>query len=192
MRVLLVIGLLVAVSSLAVGQPRPMDRRSGPDPTADRRAAIKQRIRVLRAATLTEELELDEKTLSRLLPTLARWDDVTEDLLKKRVDIQTRIEAANPAKDPKGVDRLIDEAVANQKSFWDLEAKRLSELRKILTPGQVARLLIVLPNFERRIQNQLRRAMANASRRGGGPRRGDPLDEDDEDIVDPRMQRRGR
>ncbi len=188
----LVVLLVLTLSSMvsdAIAQPR----RGGPDPTADRRAAIKQRIRVLRAATLTEELKLDEKTLSRVLPALAKWDDVTEDLLKKRVDIQTRIETADPVKDPKAVDRLIDEAVANQKAFWDLEEKRLAELRKILTPGQTARLLIVLPAFERRIQNQLRRAMSNfANRRGGGGRAGGGADLDDDEEDGPPPRRGGR
>jgi hypothetical protein len=187
MRVLLLLLGLLTLSTIADAQPR--DRRGGVDPAADRRAAIKQRIRVLRAATLTEELKLDEKALSRVLPTLAKWDDVTEDLLKKRVDIQQRIENADPTKDPKGVDKLIDEAIANQKAFWDLEEKRLAELRKILTPGQTARLLIVLPAFERRIQNQLRRAMANAARRGVGPTRGGDLDDDDDDGDDLRRRR---
>jgi hypothetical protein len=183
MRVVLLL-LILLVSSVAVAQPR--DRRGG-DPAADRRAAIKQRIRVLRAATLTEELKLDEKALSRVLPVLAKWDDVTEDLLKKRVDIQTRIEAAN-GKDPKATDKLIDEAVANQKAFWDLESQRLAELRKILTPGQTAKLLIVLPQFERRIQNQLRRALSNAQNRRGG-RGADPTFDDDDDDMTPRRGR---
>jgi len=168
-----VVGFLL-MSSLAIAQPR-----RGPDPAADRRTAIKQRIRVLRAATLTEELKLDERTLTRVLPVLAKWDDVTEDLTKQRFDIQQRLDAAD-AKDPKAADRVIDEAVANQKAFWDLEEKRLAELRKILTSGQTARLLVVLPAFERRIQNQLRRAMTNANRRGrGGSALEDEGDEDD-------------
>lgn len=177
--------LILLMSSVAVAQPR--DRRGGPDPAMDRRASIKQRIRVLRAATLTEELKLDEKALSRVLPVLAKWDDVTEDLLKKRVNIQTRIEAAD-GKDPKATDKLIDEAVANQKQFWDLETQRLVELRKILTPAQTAKLLIVLPQFERKIQNQLRRALSNAqNRRDNGPRA-----PDDDDDFDDFPARRGR
>jgi len=154
---LMMVWVLVIGMPLAAAQPRG-DRR-GDQHSLDRREAIKKRIRVLRAATLTDELDLDEKALSRLLPTLAKWDDLTEDLLKKRIDIQRRLNAADAVKDPKGVDKMIDEAVANQKSFWDLEEKRLAELRKILTPGQIARLLIVLPEFERKIQNQLRRAI---------------------------------
>ena len=65
---------------------------------------------------------------------------------------------------PRDVDRAIDDAVAIQKSFRDLEDRRLAELRKILTPQQTAKLLIVLPEFERKIQNQLRKAIVAAAR----------------------------
>jgi len=190
MRALLV---LVLLGGAALAQPAP---GPGPakrnDPIADRRAEVKKKIRVLRAATLTDELKLDEKTLARLLPALAKWDDVTEDLLKKRVDITRRLADADSVKDPKAVDKLVDEAVANQKAFWDLEDKRLAELRKILTPGQTARLLIVLPQFERRIMNQLRRAMNAGAGRAAG-RRGVPQPDDDDDFdIDPQPRGRGR
>jgi len=174
-RAALVMFVVVALGSVAVAQPAP--RR---DPAADRRADIKRKIRVLRAATLTDALRLDDKTLARLLPVLAKWDDVTEDLLRKRVDIQHRLDAVDSVRAPKVVDKLIDDAVANQKAFWNLEEKRLVELRKILTPGQTARLLIVLPRFERRIQNQLRRALANGAARRRGARRNVEVDDDDD------------
>jgi len=176
---LMVVWVLVIGMPLAAAQPRG-DRRD--QHSLDRREAIKKRIRVLRAATLTDELNLDEKSLSRLLPTLAKWDDVTEDLLKKRIEIQRRLNAADAVKDPRGVDKMIDEAIANQKSFWDLEEKRLAELRKILTPGQIARLLIVLPEFERKIQNQLRRAITR------GRNAVDDRDDTDPDDAPPRRR----
>jgi hypothetical protein len=50
--------------------------------------------------------------------------------------------------------------------------------------------LIVLPQFERRIQNQLRRAMANFANRRGGGRAQDPPDDDEDDFAAP--PRRGR
>jgi hypothetical protein len=185
MRKALVILLLLATAAGA----QPRDPR-GPAPvlSADRREAIKKRIRVMRAATLTDELNLDEKALSRLLPVLSKWDDVTEDLLRKRVDLQRRLTAPDAAKDPRALDRVIDEAVANQKAFWDLEDKRLAELRRILTPAQIARLLIVLPAFERKIQNQLRRAI---NRRGGaGSGAGAAEDDDIEPDEAPAPRRR--
>jgi hypothetical protein len=184
MRAVVVLVLTLLATGLASAQQPRGDRRGD-----DRREAVKKRIRVLRAATLTDELNLDEKGLSRLLPVLAKWDDVTEDLLKKRVDIQRRLAAADGVKDPKVVDKLIDEAVVNQKAFWDLEDKRLVELRKILNPAQIARLLIVLPAFERKIQNQLRRAInrRDASDRGAA---GGGDDDDDLDLDQPRPRNR--
>ena len=147
----------------------------------DRREAVKKQIRALRAYTLTEELTLDEVTAAKLFPVLAKWDDVTDKLLVTRVDLTQRLRAAEQLRDPKAVDRLIDEAVANQKAFWDLEDKRLVELRKILTPAQTAKLLVVLPAFERRIQNQLKRAI---SRRGGAPGRAGRRNDLERDLDD--------
>ena len=171
--VVTVLALLVAASPLGA-QPR----RGGPGQgqgQLDRREKIKQRIRAMRAYRLTEALALDEQTAGKLFPTLARYDDETDKLLEKRVDLVKRLRAVDQIKDPKQIDRLIDEAVGVQRAFWELDEKRLVDLRKILTPAQIAKLLIVLPEFERKIQNQLRNAIAK-------PKKGAPADELDDDV----------
>jgi Spy/CpxP family protein refolding chaperone len=204
MRSWLVCFLLALTVGVAAAQPAPGPApRVGPQ--ADRREEVKKKIRAMRAYTLTEELALDEKTAAKLFPVLARWDDVTDKLLQQRVDIMQRVAAAGGASgaDPKVLDKLIDEVVANQKGFWDLEEKRLAELRKILTPAQTAKLIVVLPAFERKIQNQLRRAMrrgAAAARRGMDRavdrtmRPGGTLDDEDDfdedDFEEPAPRRR--
>lgn len=183
MRALLI---LIFLTGVVHAQPR------GPGASAqDRREAVKKKIRAMRAYTLTEELSLDEKAATKLFPILARWDDVTDKLLVQRVEIQRRLNSG-AAIEPKLLDKLIDEAVANQKAFWDLETQRLAELRKVLTPAQTARLLVVLPAFERKIQNQLRRAInrrGNATRQAPG-RDADDMEEDDLDTEDVPVQRR--
>ena len=161
MRLLLVVIVLLAgLPTVAAAQPR-----GGPGAQQQRREAVKKKIRAMRAYTLTEELAIDEQTAAKLFPVLAKWDDVTDKLIQQRLDIQRRMAAAQ-AGDPKALDRIIDEAVANQRALWDLEDKRFAELRKILSPAQTARLIVVLPAFERKIRNQLRRAGA---RRGARP-----------------------
>lgn len=186
MRWLIVLLAFLLAIPTAFAQPR------GGRTPAERREAVKKKIRALRAYTLTEELALDEKTAAKLFPVLARWDDVTDKLLVQRANITRQLATAGASKDPRAVDKLIDDAVANQKAFWDLEDKRLAELRKILTPAQTARLIVVLPAFERRIQNQLRRVIQN--RRGGAAL--DDLDyaPDDDDAQSPpgRPMKRGR
>lgn len=153
----------------AVAQPNGGNQR--PVDPAVRRERVKKRIRAMRAATLVTELQLDEQAAGKLFPVLGRYDDEFEKLLLARADIQRRLgEAAD--KNAKQIDKIIDEAVANQRAFWDVEDKRLGELRKILTPVQTARLMIVLPALERRIQNQLQKAIGAAGGPGGPKGRG--------------------
>ncbi len=150
---------------------------AGPAGLDARRERIKKRIRALRAYTLTEELDLDEQTAGKLFPILSRYDDDFDKLLQQRAEIVRRLDRTKSVKDPTAIDREIDAAAANQRAFWDLESKRLVELRKILAPAQTARLLIVLPALERRIENQLRKAIESAKAGPGGP-----AGNDDDDI----------
>jgi hypothetical protein len=171
---------LAFVTALPVVHAQP-----GLGPTAaDKREKIKKKIRALRAYTLTEELSLDEVSAGKLFPVLAKYDDELDRLLVQRADLERRLKAAGDVKDPRALDKLIDEAVANQRAFWDSQDRRLVELRKILTPAQIARLLVVLPALERKIQNQLQRAIRGRGA-GAGRRAADDTDDDD-DVAPPR------
>lgn len=194
MRRLLLVLLALALAAPSAGaQPRGAGPAPAPAPApnAQRREEIKKKIRSLRAYALTTELVLDEKTGGRVWPVLAKYDDEIDKLLQQRVDVQRRLDAADQLRDPKAQDRLIDEAIANQKAFWSVEERRLAELRKILTPAQTTRLLVVLPAFERKIQRQLRRAIVKRTPAPQDPESG--VDDLDEDEGDPpaRGRRRG-
>jgi hypothetical protein len=169
--------ILVVLLALFVAAPVFAQPAGAP---VDRREKIKKKIRALRAYTLTEELALDEATAGKLFPLLARYDDEFDKLLGARVDLQKRLSTADQLKDPKQIDKLIDEAAANQRALWDTESKRLAELRKILTPAQVARTVVILPALERKIQNQLRRAA----------RKGARMDDDADGVDDVRPQKK--
>lgn len=158
--------------------PGPAERRN-----LERREQIKKRIRAMRAYTLTEELALDEQTAGRLFPVLARYDDETDKLLERRVELQRRLRRADTMRDPRAIDRLIDDAVGNQRSFSELEDRRIADLRKILTPVQTAKLLIVLPALERKIETQLRKAITERAGRPGAPAA--PAQADDDDDLQP-------
>ena len=193
----LVLMLLLVFSSTAIAQAPPQRG-------VDRREKIKQRIRALRAYTLTEQLQLDEATAAKLFPALQKYDEEFDKLLLARADIQRRLETSESLTDPKQLDKLIDEAVANQRALWDTEEKRLVQLRKILTPAQTARVLVVLPAMERKIQNQLRNAVQKPRGRAAPPadpknpfdrdRLGDPFDDDvpPEERAPARGRGRGR
>lgn len=188
MRALLVALAILLAAPVASAQPQPQPAA----PNAQRREEIKKKIRTLRAYALTTELSLDEKTGGRLWPVLAKYDDEIDRLLQQRIDVQRRLANARQLRDPRSQDKLIDDALANQKAFWSVEERRLAELRRILTPGQTTRLLVVLPGFERKIQRQLRRAIVRRTEQLPGDR--DDADDDDlrDDEPPPPPARRGR
>jgi Spy/CpxP family protein refolding chaperone len=191
----LVLAVALALPAIAVAAPPGLTPPTSGPGSAQKPApgggggaadAVKKRIRALRASTLIDELQLDEATAGKLFPIFGRYDDETEKLLKTRQDIQRRLANAGDLKDDRAIDKLIDEAQANQRAFWDLETARLADLRKVLTPAQSARLVVVLPALERKIQNQLRKALNQAKRKqqkqqNGGGRNAPRDDEDDDD-----------
>jgi len=195
---LVIPGLLLGLAPPASAQPRrgdgagPGERR--PLDSHDRREQIKKKIRALRAYTLTDELQLDEQTAARLFPLLSRYDDDFDKLLEQRVNVQRRLKYVDTVRDPRAIERLIDEAIANQRGFWDLQDKRIQALRKILTPAQTAKLLVALPALERRIENQLRKAIVQR-RPGNGPAAGAVDDDDDpeaDEVAPPKQRLRRR
>jgi len=183
---LAVVVLGVGLAHPAGAQPRRGERgpdaseRRGGERAAERREQIKKKIRAMRAYTLTEELALDEPTAGRLFPVLSRYDDQTDKLLERRLDLQRQLRHADSLRDPRAIERLLDEAVANQRGFWDLEDKRIAELRKVLTPVQAAKLLVVLPALERKIQGQLRKAIVKRHKASPDTTPDDDLDDDQE------------
>jgi hypothetical protein len=177
----IVLAIALGVPTIADGQPNPQQQQ------INRRERIKKRIRALRAYTLTEELSLDPPTAEKLFPVLNKYDDVFDKLLVARAELGKRLAAASNGRDPQEANKAIEDAIANQRAFWDMEDKRLAELRKILSPQQIARLLVVLPPLERKIENQLRNAIAG---KGPGANRPPPDDADDiEDLAPPRRNR---
>jgi hypothetical protein len=179
---LIAILALGLVSPIAEAQPRGRGGdRAGVTPV-ERRERIKKRIRALRAYTLTDELDLDEAGAGKLFPILAKYDDEIGKVLVERAKLRQSLAAAIAKRNPKATDRAIDDLVANQKAIWAIDEKRFAELRKVLTPTQAGRLLVVLPALERKVQNMLSRAVAGG-RAGGRAGRGRARDDEDDDEL---------
>jgi hypothetical protein len=183
--ILVACSLSTAAWAQAPGQTPPKPNKQQQQ-RETKRERVKKRIRALRAYTLTEELGLNETDAGKLFPVLSKFDDDFDRLLTERQQLQQQLDGAGNLKDKRAIDKLIDQALANQRATWDVEDKRIAEIRKILTPAQVARMLIVLPALERRIQNQLRNAVGKMKNGGGGGKRQQMEDDDDvDDDVEP-------
>lgn len=183
----IVIVLLASTAAFAQapGQtpPRPPAGMGAPGPATatpreTKQERVKKRVRMMRAMALTEELGLDSAGAGRLFPLLEKYDAEFDRLLVERGQLVHQLDTAD-GRPAKQIDKLIDDSLANQRKFWDLEDRRIADLRKILTPAQVARVVVVLPVLERKIQNQLRNAVRPGARRGNkNAQSGEPDDDD--------------
>jgi Spy/CpxP family protein refolding chaperone len=163
------LALSVATTASGVAAADPQRRPPGPPAHAqahvgDRRAPeqlrkeVLDRMRALRAWKIVEELKLDETTSAHLFPILARYDDQELALAAERRDIAEEIRTllAAPRPDDTRLTAAINRMVVNREKRHAMKDERLKELRKVLTPVQQAKLVLLLPRLEREFAQFIR------------------------------------
>jgi Spy/CpxP family protein refolding chaperone len=160
MRRLCVIFGLLLLAGTAAAQP---GRGGGQRGKLER---IRQHISTMRAHRLTEALQLDEPTAGRLFALLGQYDDQFAQLLRQGGELrrELRAELSGGGADDAKVNRLIDGLLGNQRAMWKLQDDRFAAVRRVLTPAQAAKALIVLNEIDRAIGKQIRRAMKRGRR----------------------------
>ncbi|MBL8623136.1 MAG: hypothetical protein JNK64_17600 [Myxococcales bacterium] len=175
----MLVGVLVVAGLVAPAEARP--DRGGPQVAqkgpgnGGKRDKVKQRIRIMRAMVLTEQLDLDEATAGKLFPVLDKYDEVLAKLLAERAALRDKLATARTAHKAADITAALDQLVANQRARWTAEEQRFADLRAVLTPEQAATLLDLLPEVDRKILRGLRGARLDAP-----------------DEAAPRGRRRGR
>jgi Spy/CpxP family protein refolding chaperone len=150
----------------ALGQtPPPASSRppaASPAPAApDARSAeqlrkeVLERMRALRAFKIVEELKLDENASARLFPVLAKFDEKEMVLASERRDIirDLRAEVESPRPDDARIGKAIERLLANRARRHQLHDEQIKEVRRVLTPVQQAKLVLLLPRLERDFAN---------------------------------------
>jgi Spy/CpxP family protein refolding chaperone len=154
-----------AVPPPPAGAPIPGDGRT-PDQL---RGEVLERMRALRAWRIVEALRLDEATSARLFPILSKYDEREMSLAIDRRDIartlRAEVQSSRPdeARIKAGIDRLL----ANRERQRAMEDERVKELRKVLTPVQQAKLMLLLPRLENEFARRVRQAAEAQGQLGG-------------------------
>jgi hypothetical protein len=169
------LGLLLA-GATARAQPKPAPVAPVPPVTDQRtpeqlRKEVLDRMRALRAFKIVEALKLDEATSGRLFPILARYDDKEMAIAAERHalmhELREETEVAHP--DDARLTATLNKILANRAKQRALRDDRVKDVRKVLTPLQQARLVLLLPRLERDFAGWIH----EASGRGGPPSLGD-------------------
>jgi predicted transcriptional regulator len=143
-----IVGMLLALAGPAAAKP------------GDLRDRVREKIKVLRVTRLVEALDLDERTATRLMPLVNKaYDDIAEiarDAGELRRSLRKLVDAAST--DAVQINGLVDRLIADKLKMDQLENDLFREVRKVLSPAQVGRLVLVLPEINREITQQIRRA----------------------------------
>ena len=124
------------------------------------RAELRERVRQAVVQRLSQQLALDA-------PTAARFDQVTKAIDDQIAGVQADNRRAHHElkllldsgrADEASVARLSDRILANRAKVRQLEDSRLIETRKVLKPVDFARLLVVFPQINKQIHEQIMRA----------------------------------
>jgi Spy/CpxP family protein refolding chaperone len=167
----LLLGLLLAAPALAQG-PRPP---ATPAPPGERKAEkerlreqIIDKLRAERAWKLTEALKLDEPTAAKLFPLLAKFDDQEQLIGKERGpvvrDLRDALDA--PHADANRINGLVEHLMSIRTRRQALEAEKLAAVRKVLSPAQMGKLMLLAPRIDEGFRQRIREAVQSARQAG--------------------------
>jgi hypothetical protein len=163
MKTILVLITLAASAAPAAAQPEPRAR-----PRERRAAAIRERIQVLRAHYLADELALDGAAADRLNAVLDRFDPAIDELHGRGARLRRELRrAAAAAADERTLERMTDELLAHYEALYRAQRERFAEARRSVTAAQGARLLLLLPRIDDEIRREIERAVKHDRRRRG-------------------------
>ncbi|UCF30698.1 MAG: hypothetical protein JSV26_11725 [bacterium] len=129
---------------------------------------VRKKVEALRAWMLTEELDLDEATSSRLFPAIREMDEQRHQIEAENRRIVRRMaqEVESDRVDRPWISQALDILQENRKEMARVEEGHLIRVRTILSPEDTARYVL----FQIRFQRELRERMSRYPRQRGDTR----------------------
>lgn len=178
----LVLGGALAMSPAHAKKPRPGAGANDKDKDKGeaKRAKLREKVRQMRNARIAAVLDLDEATSAKLFAVFDRYDELIFPLKaevgKARREVRRLLD--DGTSDDAQLNKLFDRIEAARIELERLQHELIVEIRKVLTPRQVAALIVALPEIERDIEKEIRTA-AKAAGKGKGGKGAGPGDMDD-------------
>jgi Spy/CpxP family protein refolding chaperone len=123
-------------------------------PSPEEREQVRKRIELIKMWRLTEELNLDEETGSKLFPLLRQYEEKRRELTRKKEELlfalKGQLKSGNPPEDR--IKGLLKEWEGIRADEQELNQKEKEDLKGILSLEQQARYLIFQQEFTRAIR----------------------------------------
>ncbi len=176
----LLFALTLAVPGVALAQdPHPMEDR----PDEGERDRIEQRIQMMRVYALTDALELDEETATKLFPYLREGDEKMRALHREQKDAKKRLRdlVQSDDVDDATLDEIVGVLASTEIELTKARKAQFMGLKRILSPDQRAKFFVAQERFDREVRRRMReirreRRGDRRDRRDRGERRRGELD----------------
>jgi Spy/CpxP family protein refolding chaperone len=144
--------------------------RARADKGDDLREKLREKVKAMRIARMIEALDLDEKTTAKVMPIVDKaMDDlsnVAKDAGTSRRALRQMIQTDKP--DDNQINKLVDNLMNDRDQSKGIEDQMIKDLRKVLTPEQAAKLVVVLPEINRGLEQRIRKAAMRRMQQQGG------------------------
>ena len=118
---------------------------------------MKERIELIKMWKLTEALDLDQETAAKLFPLMHEFDVKQRQLHMNRGETikLMREELKGETADSMALRALIKEFKKNEREMVDLRIERLDSMSEHLSDEQIAKMISLVPKFERGVRELL-------------------------------------
>jgi hypothetical protein len=151
---------VVIAALLLMGTPGLADDRDSSFSERDLKR-IRKKVEALRAWKLTEELDLDEATSSRLFPAMREMDES-----RQRIEAENRRLVRRMARevrenrfDRSWISEALNRLQENRMEMARIEQQHFRRVRSILSPEDTARYLLFQIRFQQEIRDRVRRSV---------------------------------
>jgi len=137
------------------------------------RARVRDRVRVAIEQKLIAVLALDPQTSARFTQVLDKYDAQIAEIQKQNGQAHKELKqfVDGGGNDAGTINRLVDRILDGRSRVQRLEYDRSMEVRQVLTPQKYGQMILVYPQVQKEINQELWKALAEkrAEKRGGAP-----------------------
>jgi Spy/CpxP family protein refolding chaperone len=157
------------LASMFLGATLALSLPAAAQPDAQRRAQVRQQVTDFMMQRLTQELALDPPATAQVRQMWERYQQQIEGVHKEMWMAMKELKAqlGAPTPDNARLTQLSDLVFNDRLKVEELDHQRVCELRRVLTPVQFAKAIVVSPQIKRQVQHQVMQAVG-AGRAAGG------------------------
>ena len=155
------------MATMMLGATLALSLPAAAQPAAGKRAEVRREVTDFLMQRLTQELALDAPTAAQVRQIWDRYQTQIDGVHREMgmAMKELKVQLAAPTPDDARLTQLADLIHADRLKAQELDSQRVGDLRRVLTPVQFAKAIVISPKLKREVQRQIMQAI----RGGQGP-----------------------